>query len=100
MRPRIAPCVAMVANVMPQTDPEIVTDVSDLPASAHRAGRLSLAITQLTDRPAREQARLVSEWCDLLPSLDDVTQLEFFTRVNQAMFEAACRMPQLRHLFI
>jgi hypothetical protein len=42
----------------------------------------------------------MTEWCALLPTLSTVTELEFTTRVNQPLFEAACAMTQLTSLCI
>tara|TARA_R110002020_G_scaffold164057_3_gene350402 strand:+ start:744 stop:1700 length:957 start_codon:yes stop_codon:yes gene_type:complete len=81
----------------PQRDfpPATITD------PAHYAGgdRLSLAITQ-TNLPAREQRALVTRWCELLPTLDEVRTLWFHTRVTQEIFEAACTMPRLQGLYV
>lgn len=81
----------------PQRDfpPATITD------PAHYAGgdRLSLAITQ-TNLPAREQRALVTRWCELLPTLDEVRTLWFHTRVTQEIFEAACAMPRLQGLYV
>jgi hypothetical protein len=50
--------------------------------------------------PAKAQKQLVADWCALLPTLRDVRVLWFYSRVPQALFEAACRMPQLEGLYI
>ncbi len=61
--------------------------------------RLCVACTQ-TDLSAREQRALVNEWCETLPTLKDVRFAWFSSRVSQALFDAACRMPQLEGLYI
>lgn len=60
---------------------------------------LALACTQ-TDLPAKAQKQLVADWCALLPTLHAVRVLWLYSRVPQALFEAACRMPQLEGLYI
>ena len=61
--------------------------------------RLSIVCTQ-TDLPAKKQAALVAQWCELLPTLTRVRWLYFTTRVPQPLFDAACRMPGLVGLYI
>ena len=61
--------------------------------------RLNVACTQ-TGLPAQEQKRVVTEWCEVLPSLGDVRLLWFASRVPQRLFEAACQMPGLEGLYI
>jgi hypothetical protein len=60
---------------------------------------LSILCTQL-DVPAKQQRLLVEEWCETLPTLKDVRTLWFQSRVPQALFEAACRLPALEGLWI
>ncbi len=61
--------------------------------------RLNLNITQL-DISTSEQKKLVKSWCLELPKLTSVRFLWFCSRVNQDMFEAACKMENLEGLFI
>jgi len=75
--------------------PEILVEPSDLDMSSTS---IRLSITQLQD--ASKQRRLIHAWCDLLPTLTHVTELEFLSRVNQPLFEAACQMAQLNSLRI
>lgn len=60
---------------------------------------LAISCTQ-TDLPDREQARLVETWCHLLPTLDEVQWLWFYSRVPQCLFDAACQIPALRGLYV
>lgn len=61
--------------------------------------RLNLACTQTELTPYR-QRKLVEAWCDALPTLTDLRYLWMSTRVSQAMFEAACRVPRLEGLYV
>jgi Leucine-rich repeat (LRR) protein len=75
--------------------PEAVTDLDEYVPSA----RLNLVITQL-NRSSYQQKKLVEAWCDRLPALNEVRYLWFCSRVNQRMFDAACRMPKLEGLYV
>ena len=61
---------------------------------------LSLAITQLESLTPAQQKKLVSRWCEVLPTLKEVKSLGFFSRVTQEMFDAACAMPNVEHLYV
>lgn len=63
------------------------------------AERLNLACTQ-TELPQHRQRRLVEAWCEALPSLTKLRFLWISTRVSQALFEAACRVPRLEGLYV
>jgi hypothetical protein len=63
------------------------------------AERLNLVCTQ-TDLPASRQRRLVAAWCDLLPTLEGVRYLWLNSRTPQALFDAACAMPNLEALYV
>jgi len=58
-----------------------------------------VACTQ-TGLPTRQQTALVRQWCQLLPTLSQVRTLWLTTRVPQALFDAACRMPNLQDFWI
>ena len=60
---------------------------------------LVLEITQL-DVGSYRQGKIVDEWCAQLPYLDEVKCIWFVSRVNQKMFDAACRVPNLEELFV
>jgi Leucine-rich repeat (LRR) protein len=60
---------------------------------------LVLNITQLAISSYR-QNKNIERWCRELPNLEEVKSLWFVSRVNQKMFDAACRMPNLEGLFI
>jgi Leucine-rich repeat (LRR) protein len=62
--------------------------------------RLSLNITQLDRVSYYRQTRIVEQWCSELPILKEVKYLWFVSRVNQKMFDAACRVPNVEGLFI
>lgn len=61
--------------------------------------RLNLACTQTELTPYR-QRKLVEAWCDALPGFANLRFLWMSTRVSQAMFEAACRVPRLEGLYV
>jgi hypothetical protein len=69
------------------------------PSVRERSPRLFIACTQ-TGLTSKKQAALVREWCELLPTLDHVTELRLLSRVPQPLFDAACRMPKLIDLYI
>jgi hypothetical protein len=69
------------------------------PSDRVRGAKLCIACTQ-TRLGAPEQKALVREWCDILPTLGDVTQLWLSSKVPQELFDAACRMPNLTGLWI
>jgi len=79
----------------PRTSPPVLTRPEELTDS----DRLCVACTQ-TGLPARQQTALVQQWCQVLPTLNGVRTLWLTTRVPQALFDAACRMPSLEGLWI
>jgi hypothetical protein len=56
--------------------------------------RLNVICTQ-TDLPASRQKKLVKEWCQTFPKLENVKILWLSSRVNQDLFEAVCEMKNL-----
>ena len=80
-------------------DPVTTPRVTARPEEVGSSDRLRIACTQ-TRLPARQQAALVDAWCEALPSLHHVRLLWFSSRVSQGLFEAACRMRNLRGLYI
>lgn len=86
----LSPSQVLIANA------PIVQNIED-----YRPGPvLSLAITQVETLTPAQQKKLVSRWCALLPTLKEVNYLGFSSRVTQDMFDAACSMPNLEHLFV
>lgn len=69
------------------------------PGEIRSDGRLLVWCTQ-TQLTEKEQRKLVSRWCDVLPSLQGVRHLWFVSRVSQKLFDAACRVPGLESLRI
>jgi hypothetical protein len=59
---------------------------------------LAIECTQLGDTAL--QRRLVRAWVGLLPALKEVRFLWLRSRVPQALFDAACRMPGLEGLYV
>jgi len=67
---------------------------------AYQGGdRVSIACTQ-TDLPAKAQRALVENWCSALPAFSDLRYVWFQSRTTQALFEAACRLPNLEGLYV
>ena len=60
---------------------------------------LVLNITQL-DVGSYRQNKVIDQWCEELPNLGEIRNLWFVSRVNQKMFDTACRVPNLEALFI
>jgi Leucine-rich repeat (LRR) protein len=56
--------------------------------------RLNVICTQ-TDLPASRQRKLVKEWCQIFPRLENVQILWLNSKVNQELFEAVCKMKNL-----
>ena len=61
---------------------------------------LRLEITQLDHYSYYQQTKIVDRWCAELPNLEEVKYLWFVSRVNQKMFDAACKAPNLERLYI
>lgn len=61
---------------------------------------LVLYITQLTDRSSYQQSKLVKKWCKALPSFEAIEHLWLPSRVNQNIFDAICKLPNLKCLWI
>jgi hypothetical protein len=80
-------------------DPETSTQVTSRPEEVTSSERLRVACTQ-TGLPPRQQAALVRQWCEVLPALDHVQLLWLESQVPQVLFDAACRMPRLRGLYV
>jgi hypothetical protein len=75
--------------------PRLTTRPEDVGSS----DRLRIACTQ-TRLPGRQQAALVDSWCEALPSLRRVRLLWLESHVPPGLFEAACKMRNLRGLYI
>ncbi|WP_115374345.1 hypothetical protein [Adhaeribacter pallidiroseus] len=65
-------------NREPDFPPESITKVENY----HPRLRLNLFITQL-DKTPKEQNKIVDQWCELLPTLQDIKYLWFCSKVNQ-----------------
>ena len=59
---------------------------------------LAVLCTQLGN--AKVQKRAVAAWCDALPHMRHVRRIWFKSRVPQAVFDAACRIPDLEGLWV
>src|SRR5262245_41500575 len=69
------------------------------PEERSAGDRVALACTQ-TNLPESDQRKLVSQWCNELPNLHDVRWLWLNSRVPQQLFDAACRVPNLKGLWV
>jgi hypothetical protein len=72
---------------------------SNVPEEYSGGAMLNLVCTQLS-MSDYQQRKLVKQWVQLLPELDQVRYLWFNSRTNQTMFEAACHMPNLEGLYV
>jgi len=78
---------------------ETALPVFTYPEELTNADRLCVACTQTGLTPSKQNA-LVRQWCKLLPTLDRVRTLWLTSRVPQALFDAACRIPNLEDLWV
>ena len=78
-----------------QWPPESVRSPDEFEGGA----RLNVVCTQ-TELPSSAQRKLVRSWCDVLPTLKGVEYLWFHSRVPQALFDAACAVPNLKGLYV
>jgi hypothetical protein len=79
----------------PETTPKPVVHPRDL----QPAERLCVSTSQ-QGVPGHKQQALVAEWCEVLPTLDEVRLLWISSKAPQALFDAACQMPKLEGLWI
>ena len=47
-----------------------------------------------------QQKKLVNQWVNRIPEMDHIRYLWFSSRVNQALFDAACKIHHLKGLYI
>ena len=59
---------------------------------------LKIACTQ-TALSSYQQKKLVDSWCEFLPTCE-ASDIRFYSRVNQKLFDAACKAINLNSLFI
>lgn len=78
---------------------KLVPDEITYFADYEPAETLVLEITQL-DVGSYRQGKIIDQWCNELSNLEEVKYLWFVSRVNQKMFDAACKVPNLEGLFI
>jgi Leucine-rich repeat (LRR) protein len=50
--------------------------------------------------PDKEVRAVCQAWCEALPTMPQVRALQLWTRVPQAVFDAACAMPNLEYLSV
>ncbi len=56
--------------------------------------------TQQNNLPLSEQKKLVQEWVDFLPQCQNLEYVWFSSRVNQELFDSACKLKKLKGLHI
>lgn len=47
-----------------------------------------------------EQKKLIKDWCNILPNLENVKYIWFSAQLNQELFDSVCEMPNLEGLCI
>lgn len=83
------------SGTQPNFPPAAIADPEQWDGTPH----LQVICTQ-TNLSARDQKRLVERWCVALPAMTSLQMLWFGSRVPQALFEAACRLPGLEGLYL
>ena len=63
------------------------------------SSKLNIVCTQLTISEY-QQRKLVNQWCQLLPEMNQIRYLWFSSRVNQAMLDAVCDNHFIEGLYI
>jgi hypothetical protein len=81
-----------------QKEPGFPPEVISYPHEYDGGSKLCLACTQL-DIKRSEQIKLRQEWCRLLPTLDNLRYLWFYSRVPQDLFDAVCANPNIEGLY-
>lgn len=74
-------------------------DSKTYPSDYKNEQRLGLWITQL-NVSNKEQKRIIDEWVDLLPTLDQLRFLWVHSRVSQRIFDAVCENTNIESLYI
>jgi hypothetical protein len=72
---------------------------TDSPNDYDGSGYLNLVPSQ-AGLPARQQKALVEEWCRFLPTVSNLEWLWFSSSTSQELFDAACRVPHLKALYV
>jgi len=75
--------------------PEAITYPDEYKGDAN----INIVCTQLSIG-SYQQRKLVTEWCQLIPKLENIRYLWFNSKVNQALFEAACQNQGIEGLYI
>jgi hypothetical protein len=61
---------------------------------------LAINCTQLEGFSAKEQKKIINDWCEFLSSPTEIEIIWFVCRVNQELFDAVCNQNQLQGLYI
>jgi hypothetical protein len=69
------------------------------PEQYENSASANISCTQ-TNLPRAQQANLVRNWCETLPRLAALELVWFSSKVPQELFDAACRIPNLRGLYV
>ena len=70
-----------------------------LPDEYQEGEYINIVCTQLSISDY-QQKKLVNQWCNRIPEIDQIRYLWFSSRVNQALFDAACQNHHLEGLFV
>ena len=69
------------------------------PEEYDNSDKVNILCTQINLSQAK-QSKLIKEWCEVLPSLDNIKYIWFFSKVPQLLFDALCRMKNLEGVYI
>lgn len=53
-----------------------------------------------TELSQSNQSKLIKEWCEILPKLDTIKYILFFSKVPQKLFDAICSMSNIEGIYI
>jgi len=53
-----------------------------------------------TELSQSKENKLIKEWCEILPKLDSIKYILFFSKVPQKLFDAVCNISHLEGLYI
>ena len=69
------------------------------PKEYDNSDKVNILCTQI-DLSQAKQSKLIKEWCEILPSLESVKYIWFFSKVPQLLFDALCSMKNLEGIYI
>ena len=69
------------------------------PKEYDNSDEVNILCTQIDLSPSK-QSKLIQEWCEILPALDKIKYIWFFSKVPQLLFDAICSMKNLEGVYI